>query len=55
MRIILTAKSIVRVMTEKYLPLHSKFILWAIGVFILAAACKLVGVEVPALIGLCGA
>lgn len=54
MKIILTAKAIVKLMLEKDLPLHSKFIMWMLGVLVLALSCRLVGLDVDTVIRLSG-
>lgn len=54
MKLILSAKARVKIMSEKDLPSHSKFIMWMLGVLVLALSCRLVGLEVDTVIRLCG-
>lgn len=54
MKLILSAKARVKIMSEKDLPSHSKFIMWMLGVLVLALSCRLVGLDVDTVIRLCG-
>lgn len=54
MKLILSAKALVKIMSEKDLPSHSKFIMWMLGVLVLALSCGLVGLDVDTVIRLCG-
>lgn len=52
MKFILPVKAMVKLMLEKDLPLHSKFIMWAFGILLLALACRLIGFDVDTVVQL---